>query len=423
MATWALNQRDTKRMGCQLESDDSCWRLISVPRSLVVRNWGRAMGNMDKVPSVISYSSPGEPEWGSNISGDALTLINQKLELELQEERVDELGLTLRVLNGTRGLSFDHIRDAGPNPDFPCSTPEQIVTDYLRQVFQCTRDAIKVKELGRTSTPVDLVVTMPVTWSYQARNAVFRAATAAGFNSTGIPSLRETILVSEPEAAAYYTARECGAGLLKENRCFVICDAGGGTVDSVAYRVTQLRPHLQLERVTKPTGSKCGSALIDTEFKRWLRRVIGEQNYAMLDPDAARQKATNAYEMESPAMRKLIKEFFVAKSTFKNYERSRRAAIKIELPEPLDKLTIENRVDEGALIIKWKGMKQLMDKCVNPAVALVRKQIEAVGSSRGTEVKTVFLVGGFGASPYLQEELRSSFELMDVTVFHPPKDS
>lgn len=187
-------------MGCQLESDDSCWLLISVPRSLVscfntwlrclaahartgvafasvearatnyphsnkievVRNWGRAMGNMDKVPSVISYSSPGEPEWGSNISGDALTLINQKLELELQEKRVDELGLTLRVLNGTRGLSFDHIRDAGPNPDFPCSTPEQIVADYLRQVFQCTRDAIKVKELGRTSTPVDLVITMPV---------------------------------------------------------------------------------------------------------------------------------------------------------------------------------------------------------------------------------------------------------------------
>ncbi|PPJ50337.1 hypothetical protein CBER1_05919 [Cercospora berteroae] len=130
----------------------------------VVRNWGRSMGNMDKVPSVISYSFPGEPEWGSNISGDALTLINQKLELELPEKRVDELGLT-------------------------------------------------------------------------------------------------------------------------------------------------------------------------------------------------------------------------------------------------------------------KEMKQLMDRCVNPAVALVRAQIEAMGSYRGTEVKTVFLVGGFGASPYLQEELRSSFELMDVTVFHPPKDS
>jgi hypothetical protein len=64
-------------------------------------------------------------------------------------------------------------------------------------------------------------------------------------------------MVSEPEAAAIYTARyiqDHGTTNLKQNQCFILCDAGGGTVDVVGYRIKQLTPSLELEQMTIPTG-------------------------------------------------------------------------------------------------------------------------------------------------------------------------
>jgi hypothetical protein len=40
-----------------------------------------------------------------------------------------------------------------------------------------------------------------------AKNSTIRAIRAAGFNETNFPNLQELIMVTEPEAAAVYTAR------------------------------------------------------------------------------------------------------------------------------------------------------------------------------------------------------------------------
>jgi hypothetical protein len=45
-------------------------------------------------------------------------------------------------------------------------------------------------------------------WSYRAKNSTFRALTRAGFNRRTFPELRDFLLVTEPEAAAVYTARQ-----------------------------------------------------------------------------------------------------------------------------------------------------------------------------------------------------------------------
>jgi hypothetical protein len=45
-------------------------------------------------------------------------------------------------------------------------------------------------------------------WSYAANDATFKAIRRAGFNETNFPTLKDTILVSEPEAASHFTARD-----------------------------------------------------------------------------------------------------------------------------------------------------------------------------------------------------------------------
>lgn len=65
-------------------------------------------------------------------------------------------------------------------------------------------------------------------------------------------------MVTEPEAAAIYTARhlqESNQLILKKNDCFILCDAGGGTVDVVAYEVKEVEPTLKISQLSLPTGT------------------------------------------------------------------------------------------------------------------------------------------------------------------------
>lgn len=119
---------------------------------------------MDKIPSVKSYTSStnGEGQWGTDLSENAITMVNQKLELEQQNNKIDELDLTMYVLRGTGNLSFKHIKQAGPIPEFSCKPPEEVVTDYLQHIFERARTEINEEQLARTKTPVDLVITVPV---------------------------------------------------------------------------------------------------------------------------------------------------------------------------------------------------------------------------------------------------------------------
>lgn len=47
---------------------------------------------------------------------------------------------------------------------------------------------------------------------------------------------------------------------------FVLCDAGGGTVDLISYKVTQTSPTFKIEEAAVGTGAKCGASFIEEVF-------------------------------------------------------------------------------------------------------------------------------------------------------------
>jgi serine/threonine-protein kinase ATR len=55
----------------------------------------------------------------------------------------------------------------------------------------------------------------------------------------------------------------------------VVCDAGGGTVDLISYKITQLSPKLQITEATAGTGDKCGSSLLNQRFRKHLKQRRG----------------------------------------------------------------------------------------------------------------------------------------------------
>ena len=84
------------------------------------------MSNQQKVRSTIAYL-PNQIQWGSDISDGIPTMVNTKLEFELQPNRYDELELTLHVLNGTGNLSFDNVRTSGLDPAYTSKSPDEVV--------------------------------------------------------------------------------------------------------------------------------------------------------------------------------------------------------------------------------------------------------------------------------------------------------
>src|SRR5690606_23703280 len=145
-----------------------------------------------------------------------------------------------------------------PRPDFvkPKATrlpfkkkPIDIVTDYLTALKNYTmltlerrfgKEWLHGDEMeGTVPRRVEFVLTVPAVWSDKARQLTLEAAVKAGlgfYPGTAPQELKGANtgllrLSTEPEGAAEYALRTMGeAQSMKVGDCFVVCDAGGGTV-------------------------------------------------------------------------------------------------------------------------------------------------------------------------------------------------
>ncbi|KAG1437703.1 hypothetical protein G6F55_014055 [Rhizopus delemar] len=71
------------------------------------------------------------------------------------------------------------------------------------------------------------------------------------------------MLISEPEAAALYCEKKCDQFNLGHGQRFLICDAGGGTVDLIVFEIDDSGEKRALKEVTKGSGDSCGSTFLD----------------------------------------------------------------------------------------------------------------------------------------------------------------
>jgi len=139
----------------------------------VLADWPAEMGNSGKIPSVISYSpstDAGELQWGASISPNAVTMFNTKLELDVQDNKSDELDLVLAVLDGVDDLNFEAVKASASAPEYPPKTPEQIVADYLTRVFEHLSH--EFEDIGshlRRQLQVDVVVCVPVVFQLSSQ--------------------------------------------------------------------------------------------------------------------------------------------------------------------------------------------------------------------------------------------------------------
>jgi molecular chaperone DnaK (HSP70) len=259
------------------------------------------------------------------------------------------------------------------------------VSDYLTQIYKHTMETLNRRygESFMAATKVEFVLTVPAVWSDAAKNATLHAAERAGMGNR-----HDLRLISEPEAAAVYTLKAIQPNHLKVGDNFIVCDAGGGTVDLISYKITQLAP-LRVEESAVGTGGLCGSAFLNYRFEDFVKNRIGVTRWKNMK-EKTRMMGWQYWD-----------EFVK-----RNFNDERPEEVNIPFPGLAD--DEEAGIDSGFLIMTADEIRQIFEPIVREVCDLVEGQVQGI-RSKGGKVSGIVLVGGFGQSNYLYNRLKSHF--------------
>lgn len=219
-----------------------------------------------KVPTRISYSKHGNiSSWGFDHDNQDRQLSWFKLLLceETKKRAASQRTFLNKLEEDMKSLNKSAV---------------DVAADYLHRLWGHTTSVLRSK-FGKAffeDIQIKLVLTIPAIWDHQAQEMTRAAARKAGMMNRHNTKLE---LVSEPEAAARYVFGENLS--LKVGDAFVVCDAGGGTIDLISYKVEKLNP-LRLEMCSEAAGDLYGAVFLDNAFERTVKEHIGEEAYEAL---------------------------------------------------------------------------------------------------------------------------------------------
>ncbi|KAF9435690.1 hypothetical protein BGZ76_005735 [Entomortierella beljakovae] len=265
------------------------------------------------------------------------------------------------------------------------------IADYLEAIHNYVSEKI-LQQFGPSYSRKSFryCLTVPAIWSDKAKDIMRRAAVNAKLISeTDHPD--RLMLVSEPEAAALYCEKKCDQYNLKHGDRFMICDAGGGTVDLIVYEINSSTDGRQLSEVTKGHGASCGSMFIDLnlgnllieKFSRHARGVFPKNIIANLVETFAYQLKPH-FDGEEDQYLALPRDKFFD---------------DLENPGAIG-------IDGGYMCLEASELKTVVfEPIVKQVLELVDQQLTGAKN-----VSAIFMVGGFGASSYLVDRVKTEFQ-------------
>uniref|UniRef100_A0A0B7KQL2 Actin-like ATPase domain-containing protein n=1 Tax=Bionectria ochroleuca TaxID=29856 RepID=A0A0B7KQL2_BIOOC len=346
-----------------------------------ILDWPGAEGeSVPKIPTRICYDpETNDFNWGALANRMENTIVGVKLLLDPQQER------PLYLPTGDIGQEISQL----PKP------PVNIAADFIGALYQHALNEIakQVPVEYMDMCQKQFVLSVPAIWSDTAKYATVQAAKQAG--------LYPVTLIKEPEAAALYTMHSLDFAM-KEGDAFIVCDAGGGTVDLISYEVAALTPNLQLKELVPGTGGMAGSLGLNQRFVETVKNLVGEDQFHDL-------KKTKGFWLAEKAFDKEVKKAFRGRLTEEFF---------INFPMA----SLDDNPDLGLESNTWritgKELSQIFAPLITNILRLIDDQIKSVQRRRpGQPITGIFLVGGFGSSQYLRACVARRY--LDIQVLQP----
>ncbi|KAH0275664.1 actin-like ATPase domain-containing protein, partial [Aureobasidium melanogenum] len=362
----------------------------------VVKNWPGSNGiTSDKVPSEIIYENT-TPTSGikRNWNGEAINNTKFRWGLEIKPDETRLRCLKLRLDPKQKLPDYVSEEELCKELQRSGKTAEEAISDYLTEIYRRAKEAL-VKRFTQnmvSSTIIEVVLTVPAVWTDAAKDATLRAAQKAGMGP-------ELYMISEPEAAAIYAPKSMGQKqkVLKVGDNFIVCDAGGGTVDLISYEIRSLSP-LRLEESATGHGALCGGVFLNMRFKNLVESRMGTDAFKSL------------CERKPKCMNVALNEFenYVKRNFNPLNSQSTYDANNFNIPFPGAPDNAAMGIDSGFFILSSAEVGEIFRPLINDIIGLVERQRIRLAAHDKT-AKGCILVGGLGNSNHLFQSLKQRF--------------
>ncbi|KAI2626431.1 actin-like ATPase domain-containing protein [Hypoxylon sp. NC1633] len=326
-----------------------------------------------KVPTLIAYD-PDDPtrfKWGGQVDWRSDAVQGVKLLLDPDQPKPVYLP-TGNIKSELKKLPKD---------------PVDVAADFIGAIYH--HALAKIESAGVKDyfdfCQKQFILSVPAVWSDKAKDRTLRAAKKAG--------IHPVTLIKEPEAAALYTLH-LHERALNVGDAFLVCDAGGGTVDLITYEITSLAPALELAEVVPGSGGMAGSLGLNKRFTEAVQNVVGDEQWIMLKKSVGWSKAMDEFD-------KVIKLAF-------------RGDVEEDFFVSFPQAKLEDDPDENLVGNCWtmtgQDVQAIFDPLVNDVLRLIDDQVNRALIKRQGK-------GGFGSSQYLKTQIEKA--VPDVQVIQP----
>ncbi|TFL04077.1 hypothetical protein BDV98DRAFT_502736 [Pterulicium gracile] len=349
------------------------------------------VGN-SKIPSVLYYDKYGKMQAAGAEAESQENLAEDEgwIKTELFKLRLRPRSMKLRM-NGMTLAPLPYKK-----------TAVDVFGDFLGYLFKCTKNfIIDTHANGRSlwrnvESSIQFVLSHPNGWEGAQQAKMRRAAISGGLIMDTPEDKARIRFVTEGEASLHACVLNGLAADVLSNPSrpgFIVADAGGGTLDISSYAIKGTSP-LVIEEIAPPDCMFAGSVFVSRRAREFLEEKLGSSKYGT--PDAL-DHITRRFD-----------------ETTKRLFRAKRDLQFIPFGSPLDKDTSVG-IKAGQLKLTGAEVAELFEPSVEAAVSAIKTQLD---SSRGV-IKSVWLVGGFAASPWLFSQLQERLAPFDVIVSRP----
>ncbi|KAF9432714.1 hypothetical protein BGZ76_010427 [Entomortierella beljakovae] len=297
-----------------------------------------------------------------------------------------------------------HLDDAsGPHPSLPNGlTVVDAIADYLRLFHAHVLQSV-LKGFGAAfeQQHIQYCLSVPAMWTDNAKAMMRQAALQAGMITPLDPPHR-LLLISEPEAAALYCEKKCDQFQIGHGQRFMICDAGGGTVDLIVFEVAVGPQGRTLREVTRGSGHSCGSIFLDERMEALLRRRFSKWQEKGLSTANWVQLMETFVHNVKPLFDGIEDQYITMPA----------------VPGRADLTDYDIGLEDGILTVTAEEMRrEVFDPVVNDVLRLIQHQLQQTNF----QCNAIFLVGGFGCSSYLHTRVNSEFGSRVPMIGVPPR--
>ncbi|KAL0076358.1 hypothetical protein J3Q64DRAFT_1825595 [Phycomyces blakesleeanus] len=266
-------------------------------------------------------------------------------------------------------------------------TPVEVIGDYLREMYKdICKNVPKEYPACIDSSEYRYCMTVPTIWSEESKGIMREAAILAGI-ITKYDEPGRLLIVDEAVAAALHAEYESPELVLENGDCYMICDAGGGTVDIAVFERDNSSGVNGLKELTMGTGSSCGSSFVDAQFETMLREKV------------SKYPGINDWDIyiTTYTFKEGLKELFGGDDN-ENI---------VEALDEINRELITNHPEIDEELFTLDDIRKTFEPVVDEVLHVIEKQFSQLGDR---EVDVMFITGGFGQSPYLQERIQNTFD-------------